>query len=528
MKKFKIVAALAGFALLAGVLTSCANGSGDSGDEAPAKEKDIFAIGAAGSCGLTLRDTKNAFSIFTEGSAASDVVTNADGSVTWIATAAGGGGGGVAFYMNANKAEINFANYESIELEFAYSPVDGKWNDNAQNPGFCMRILPWDSTGMFGGYEDLEYFDSTKKKGILKKTIAITDEFVAKITASADFDSILGFALKFNDYQRGNSDGDQLKVQLKNVTFKPKAGAPADQPFDDGLTAADRGTVQSIYYPTQDYVEYNKKQNAIAKANEDLANATTEEERADAEAALDAANAMTVTQYNKHAWVYLPADYDGTKTYPVFILLHGFAQNENTWGLSDQGRGGKIKGYMDRGMKAGDVKKFILVVATGVASKNWGPNGAGYDFNGFNAFGGELRNDLLPYINANFKTKTGRDNVAIAGLSMGGGQTFTIGIGECLDLISNFAGFSGALFSAADSFITNVDAKFDASLKIHNLYMTCGDNDGQVYGSYPGYVAAMEAWDRVENFEEYTFPGGTHDFPVWYHGFNDFIQMVFK
>ena len=179
-------------------------------------------------------------------------------------------------------------------------------------------------------------------------------------------------------------------------------------------------------------------------------------------------------------------------------------------------------------MKNGEVKKFILVCVTGVASKNWGPNGAGTDMNGFNAFGGELRNDLIPFMRENYNIAEGRDNVAIAGLSMGGGQTFNIGIGECLDLISNFAGFSGALFSTADEFTAGVEAKFDADLKIHNLYMICGDADDLVYGSFPGYVEAMKKWDRVENFESYVFPGGTHDFPVWYYGFNDFIHMVFQ
>lgn len=492
MKKLKIASSLAALTMLTVLFTGCPS--------KVSEEPDIFAIGKPGSCGITLRDTKEAFTIF-ESTSASDVVTNADGSITWIATAAGGGGGGVSFYAKSNHEEINIANYKSIELEFAYAPVSGKWNADAQKPGFCLRILPYDSTGLFGGFEDLEYFDSTKKSGIIKYTVNIPDDFADKIVSSADFDSVLGFALKFNDYNRGNDNGDQLKVQLKNVKFNAKENAPADEPFNDGLSASDYGTVVSINYPTHDYTV-----------------ASSEWTEADS--------------YNKHAWVYLPAGYnanDTSKKYPVFILLHGFGQNENTWGLTDQGRGGKIKGYMDRGMKTGEVEKFILVVATGVASKQWGPNGGGMDFNGFNAFGPELRNDLLPYINENFNTKTGRDNVALAGLSMGGGQTFTIGIGECLDIISNFAGFSGALFASADDFITGVEenAKFDG-LKIHNLYMTCGDNDGMVYNTYPSYVEAMKKWTRVENFVDYTFPGGTHDFPVWYHGFSDFIKIVFK
>ena len=469
--------------------------------EAKVYPTDIFKVGEAGSCGIVLRDgAKEAFTVFTEGSAAASIKTEADGSVTWVATAAGGGGGGVAFYVKSNKEEINFANYDSIDIELVYSPVTGAWNPEAQKPGFCMRILPWDSTGMFGGYEDLEYFDAAEEYGTLTKNIKISDDFTKSIVKSSDFDSILGFAIKFNDYNRGNSDGDQLKVQLKNVKFNAKANAVADKKFDDGLTDAQRGTVYSINYPTRDW-------------------------------SVAADKVTDADKYDKHGWVYLPAGYnaeDKDTKYPVFILLHGFGQNENTWGLSDKGRGGKIKGYMDRGMASGKVEKFILVCVTGVADKSWGPNGSGNSFSGYNYFGGELRNDLLPYIRANYNVAEGRDNVAIAGLSMGGGQTFNIGIGECLDLISNFAGFSGALFAGADDFTKGVEEKFAADLKIHNLYMICGDADDLVYGSFPGYVEAMKKWDRVENFESYVFPGGTHDFPVWYYGFNDFIHMVFQ
>ena len=400
-----------------------------------------------------------------------------------------------------------------------------------------MRILPWDSTGMFGGFEDLEYFDAEEDFGTLTKTIEIPDDFANKVIASSDFDFILGFAIKFNDYNRGNTNGDQLKVQLKNVKFNPKENAAEDKKFDDGLDVADYGTVQSVEYKTKDWAEYKAKETAISNAKEALAKAKTDEETAAAQKKLDEANAIELSAnwtegYKKHAWVYLPAGYDATDTttkYPLFILLHGHGQNENTWGLSNNGNGGKIKGYMDRGMKNGEVKKFILVCVTGVASKNWGPNGAGTDMNGFNAFGGELRNDLIPFMRENYNIAEDRDNVAIAGLSMGGGQTFNIGIGECLDLISNFAGFSGALFSTAEEFTAKVDgtAAFDG-LKIHNLYMTCGTSDGLVYSSYPSYVEAMKAWDRVENFVEYTYPNGGHDFPVWFKGFSDFIKIVFQ
>ena len=449
--------------------------------------------------GITLRRTKEKFTIFTDGSVATDIEQAEDGSVSWVSTAAGGGGGGVAFYVKANKEEINIANYESIDIELDYSIVEDKWDAEAKNPSFNIRILPYDSTGMFGGFEEFESIETEDVSGTLKHNIKIPSDFADKIIESCDFDSVLGFAVKFNDYNRGNQNGDQLKVLLKNVKFNLKKDAGEDEPFDDGLKDSERGSVIEINYPTRDYTVNKLK-------DED--------------------------EYEKHAWVYLPAGYnasDTETTYPLFILLHGFGQNENTWGLSNKGRGGRIKGFMDRGMASGDVTKFILVTATGVASKNWGPNGLGNDFNAYFAFKGELRDDLLPYLRGNFNIKDDRDNVALAGLSMGGVQTFNIGITECLDIISNFAGFSGALIVEASEFMNNVDHnKKYTFFKIHNLYMTCGDADDIAYTGYPGYVNALKSWDRVENFKDYTYPGGTHDFPVWFKGFKDFIYMIFK
>ena len=481
--------------------------SGDEEEEPVAKEypTDIFTVGAAGTCGLQLGDGElKPFEVYSSGSVATDIKVNADGSVEWIASAAGGAGGGAALYLNGEDGTIDLANYESIEVEFVYSPITGSWNPAARNPSFAVRILPWEATGIFGGAEDLIYFEPENKDGYgtYKGTFKITDDFVNKIKNSADFDAVKAFTLKFNDYERGNSDGDRVKVQLKTVKFNKKAGAPADKVFDDGLDEADYGTVQSIYYPTQDYT-------------------VTE----------------NAPKYEKHAWVYLPAGYnadDKDTKYPVFILLHGFGQNENTWGLSDQGNGGKIKGYMDRRMKSGEAEKFILVCVTGVASQNWGPNGSGQDFNGFNAFGGELRNDLLPYIRANYNVKEGRDNVALAGLSMGGGQTMNIGIGQSLDLISYFGAFSAAIFNSAEEYIPSVEKAFP-DLDINYLYMICGDADSLVIDGVRGVVNYIETngWDKLgekgkERFTYVEVPGGTHDFPVWYQGFKEYITYIFK
>ena len=451
------------------------------------------------SCGLKIGDGPRI--PFTEAltfdTVASDVVYNPDGSVSYIATAMGGAGGGLAFYLNENPADsiINTANYDSVSIEFTYCPVEGKWSKKAMDPGFCLRLLTSDSTGIFGGAEDVEYFDTDAFSGDYSYTIEFPENLSERVVNSSDYDGIKAFCLKFNDYQRGNRDRDQIRVTIKSVTFNRKKDAGKDIPFDDGLSDSQRGTVKSIMYPTKDYT---------AKDN--------------------------ASEYEKHAWVYLPAGYnadDKDTKYPVFVLLHGYGQNENTWGLTDQGNGGKIKGYMDRGIADGSVKPFILVTVTGVASSQWGPNGSGTDFNGFNCFGGELRNDILPYIYANFNCAEGRDNTAIAGLSMGGAQTLNIGIGECLDIISYFGAFSAATFTGPEEYIAGVEKTFPDT-NINTLYMICGDADNLVYANYPQFTEAFENWSKIENFSYETVAGGTHDFPVWFKGFKTFITKIFK
>lgn len=488
----------------------------EGGSEKPVEEKkfptDIFTVGEANTCGLTVRDKMEAFTIFENG-LASNVKTETDGSVTFTAGTNGGDGGtggGVSFYVNSDKAShLRMSNYDSIEFELVYSPITGKWNPNAKIPNFAFILLPWDSSGIYGGTKVISYSNGDADYGTLKTSIKIDEKLIEDLKEDSDYDAIKGFAIKWNDWKSGNSKGDQLKVQVKSVKFVKKADAGVDENVNDNIP---KGTVQQIYYPAHDWT--------VAGVSADKP-----------------------ADYDKHAWVYLPAGYDDPankdKEYPLFVLMHGYNQNENTWGLSDQGNGGRIKGYMDRGMNAGNVEQFILVCPTGVASKSWGSgkggNGAGNDQKGFDAFGGELRNDLIPYIRKNFRVKDGRDNVAMAGLSYGGKQTFDIGIYECLDLISYFGAYSGALIShSAEDFMKMVDGKWpnDAEHKIHQLYLICGTGDTMVYEYHQKYAPALEAWKgegkRVENYLTEEVPGEGHNFPVWYKGFKHFIPLLFK
>ncbi|MDD5929893.1 MAG: alpha/beta hydrolase-fold protein [Spirochaetales bacterium] len=269
---------------------------------------------------------------------------------------------------------------------------------------------------------------------------------------------------------------------------------------------AEKGTVVEIYYPTQDY--------------------TVPEN-----------NLSSQDKYNKHAFVYLPAGYnaDDKKTkYPLVILQHGNGGNEWAWGLQDEG---EVRRSLDNGISSGKVKKMIVVTTSGVSDKTWQNTENGSSLTGANKFGSELRNDLLPYLKENFNILEGRENTAMAGLSMGAEQTMNIGIGEYLDMFSYFGAFSsipfsrpldpGSAYKKPAVYISEVDKAFDSKLKIHLLYMTCGTNDGGFYPGYSDYIVEMPKWKRIEKFEKETIQGAGHEWKVWVNGFDHFIQMIF-
>ena len=252
-------------------------------------------------------------------------------------------------------------------------------------------------------------------------------------------------------------------------------------------------------------------------------------------------NEMSSQDYfEKRALVYLPAGYNEKDTdtkYPLLILMHGNGGDEYSWGLSRSY--GEIRIALDNGIASGEVKEFILVTPNGVSDKTWNSKWGYSNRAGVIEFGKELRNDLLPYLKENFNILEGRENVAMAGLSMGAEQTMEIGIGQCLDLIAYFGAFSCTPFTVGfnmdsgylepSEYIKQVESTFpDSSLKIKLLYMTCGTTDTTFYPGYNAYVPAMQEWNRIENFGNYTVQGAGHEWKVWTASFNEFIPLLFK
>ena len=128
----------------------------------------------------------------------------------------------------------------------------------------------------------------------------------------------------------------------------------------------------------------------------------------------------------RHALVYTPAEYElaknAKKRYPVLYLQHGMGEGETSWAIQ-----GKMQHIMDNAIASGEAVPMLVVMESGDIKQ---PFGGGNNQAGRSEYGATfypvLLNDLIPYIDANFRTKSDRENRAMAGLSWGGHQTFDV------------------------------------------------------------------------------------------------------
>lgn len=143
----------------------------------------------------------------------------------------------------------------------------------------------------------------------------------------------------------------------------------------------------------------------------------------------------------RKALVYLPPDYGKKEKLPVLYLLHGIGGNEKEW-LN----GGKPHVILDNLYAAGQLERMLVVMPNGRAMKDDRAIGnifAPDKVEAFATFEQDLLNDLIPFIEKKYNTHTDREHRAIAGLSMGGGQSLNFGLGN-LDKFSWVGGFSSA------------------------------------------------------------------------------------
>jgi enterochelin esterase-like enzyme len=222
---------------------------------------------------------------------------------------------------------------------------------------------------------------------------------------------------------------------------------------------------------------------------------------------------------NRRALIYTPPGYSKDIKYPVLYLLHGIGGDEKEW-LN----GGQPQVIFDNLYADKKVEPMIVVMPNGRAMKDDRATGnimAPDKVQAFATFEQDLIKDLIPYIEKNFPVIKDSEHRAVAGLSMGGGQSLNFGLGN-LDKFAWIGGFSSAPNTKRPAELLPNPEEAKSKLKL--LWISCGDKDGLITNSKRthDYMVA----NNIPHI--YYIDHGYHDFKVWKNSLYMFSQLIFK
>ena len=252
------------------------------------------------------------------------------------------------------------------------------------------------------------------------------------------------------------------------------------------------------------------------------------------------------TKTSRRAFVYTPPGYEQnpSERYPVLYLQHGWGEDETGWSTQ-----GHVNLIMDNLLAEGAIKPFIIVMTYGMTNEGGfrpgaarpgaapggqqragaapagqqraapagGPPQGRPAFN-FEAFGTVLLKELIPYVDANFRTLADQPHRAMAGLSMGGMQTKTIAMAN-LDRFSHIGLFSGGTIAASE--ITDID-RFRQQVKL--VFVTSGSRENPDRLA-PAAESLKQAGIRSGS---YVSPNTAHEWLTWRRSFREFAQLLFQ
>ena len=242
----------------------------------------------------------------------------------------------------------------------------------------------------------------------------------------------------------------------------------------------------------------------------------------------------TVYYYSKvdESWrplmVYTPAGYNESgRDYPVVYIQHGGGEDHRGW--MEQGRTAQI---MDNLIAAGKAVPMIVVSSnSNVRSRNGG-FGGGYSWQGMQTFRSEMIDNIIPFVEKTYRVRKDRKSRAMCGLSMGGGQSFYIGL-RSPEVFANVGVFSTGMFGgirgASDfdlekevpGMLTDVKA-FNRQFDV--FFLSCGEQDPRIEYTR-NIVKKMRDGGVQVRFNSYP---GDHEWQVWRKSLHEFAQYLFK
>jgi enterochelin esterase-like enzyme len=226
----------------------------------------------------------------------------------------------------------------------------------------------------------------------------------------------------------------------------------------------------------------------------------------------------TTVGVKRKAQVYTPPGYSKDKKYPVLYLLHGIGGNEYEWT-----RGGAANVILDNLYADKKAVPMIVVLPNGRASKDVSARDPiPKQSPAFAAFEKDLLTDLIPFVEKTYSGKADRESRALAGLSMGGGQSLNFGLNN-LDTFAWVGGFSSAPNTRPPADL--IKDHTQAARKLRLLYVACGDKDG-LFRISEGVHKMLEEKNVPHVYN--VIPGGRHDFKVWKNDLHHFAQRIFR
>lgn len=219
--------------------------------------------------------------------------------------------------------------------------------------------------------------------------------------------------------------------------------------------------------------------------------------------------------------IYTPPGYDPKTQYPYIVVLHGIGNNEDRFYELAQP---KLVPFFDNLIASKATKPFIAVFPNGTV-------GGATNASGYYNFGGELMNDLIPFLEANYSLKKDRGSRALAGFSFGGMQTINIGV---CNHLKDFAWFGG-LDPAGGNFGSTDIAKYVAMQNpqmypIYYFYISVGASDGTAGSSAAASASGLTTKSPYITSANFSFQNnipGAHTYPVAEVGLYNFLRMAF-
>ena len=264
---------------------------------------------------------------------------------------------------------------------------------------------------------------------------------------------------------------------------------------------------QPIVLGPDDKPAFPKAPEGFDKARDGIAHGTIETIEYDS----------TTVGNKRKTLVYLPPGYSASMKYPVLYLLHGIGGDEEEWH-----KHGHPEVILDNLIADKKTVPMIVVLPNGRAQANDRAEGnIMAAAPAFAVFEQDLLTDLIPFIQSKYSTQTNRENRALAGLSMGGGQSLNFGLAH-LDTFAWIGGFSCAPNTKMPEELVPDPAKANEMIKL--LWISGGDKDGLITFGQRTHLYLKEK--KVKHI--WNVDSGGHDFAVWKNNLYQFAQLIFR